>query len=128
LGMPDMRTPIAHALAWPGRVESGVGRLDFFSMGQLNFEKPDLVKFPGLALARMAAESGGLVPTMLNAANEEAVEAFLQKRLSFPGIVQCIEHVMATMTGEGEVDLESVLETDRLARIKARRWITGGKG
>ncbi len=123
LGMPDMRTPIAHALAWPERVESGVERLDFFGMSQLNFELPDPVKFPGLRLARVAAEEGGLLPTVLNAANEEAVSAFLERRLGFTGIAECIERTMESVIISGEADLETVLETDQIARAEARKVI-----
>ncbi len=123
LGMPDMRTPIAHALAWPRRLDAGVERLDFFSMNQLNFEPPDPVKFPCLRLARAAAEQGGLLPTVLNAANEEAVDAFLDRRLAFTGIAEVIEGVMDSLPLTAGVDLEAVLQTDQLARARAREMI-----
>ena len=123
LGMPDMRTPIAHALAWPQRLESGVERLDFFRMNQLNFEPPDPVKFPCLRLARTAAEQGGLLPAVLNAANEEAVSAFLDRRLAFTGIAEIVERVMDSVPLTAGVDLEAVLQTDQLARTRAGELI-----
>jgi hypothetical protein len=86
LGAPDMRTPIAHALAWPERIESGVEFLDLLKAGRLDFRPPDTEKFRCLALAQAAARAGGLYPVLLNAANEVAVQAFLEGRLNFPGI------------------------------------------
>lgn len=123
LGMPDMRTPIAHALAWPERLESGVDRLDFFNMSKLNFETPDPVKFPCLRLARTAAEEGGLLPTVLNAANEVAVSAFLDGDLRFTGIAACVEQTMGEVDVSGEVSLDAVLETDTIARLTAQKII-----
>ncbi|NBW90571.1 MAG: 1-deoxy-D-xylulose-5-phosphate reductoisomerase, partial [Gammaproteobacteria bacterium] len=93
LGSPDMRTPIAHALGWPERLESGVQSLDLAAAGTLQFEPPDTDRFPCLALAQQAGRAGGLAPTVLNAANEVAVAAFLEGRLNFCGIPAVIESV-----------------------------------
>ncbi|MFT5575319.1 MAG: 1-deoxy-D-xylulose-5-phosphate reductoisomerase [Bermanella sp.] len=109
LGNPDMRTPIAHALAWPERMSSGVGSLDLISLGRLDFEAPDDVKFPCLRLAREAVNRGGTAATILNAANEVAVAAFLSGRLPFTGIAQVIESVMQNV---------DVVEPDSLADVK----------
>ena len=94
LGNPDMRTPIAHALGWPERIGSGVESLDLVAAARLDFEAPDLVRFPALVLARAAAEAGGTAPAALNAANEVAVAAFLEGRLDFLGIPALIDDVM----------------------------------
>ena len=91
LGNPDMRTPIAHALAWPDRIDAGVADLDLFEVANLNFEKPDLDCFPCLAIAAAAAEAGKNSPAILNAANEIAVQAFLDKRISFMQIANVVE-------------------------------------
>ena len=119
LGAPDMRTPIAHALAWPERVTSGVQSLDLVKVGSLRFEAPDLRRFPALALAQEAAQAGGSRPASLNAANEVAVSAFLEGGLNFARIPAVIESVMATTSG-GEIrDLEDVLAADAEARERA---------
>jgi 1-deoxy-D-xylulose-5-phosphate reductoisomerase len=119
LGAPDMRTPIAHALAWPERVTSGVQSLDLVKVGHLRFEAPDLRRFPALALAQEAALAGGLRPASLNAANEVAVSAFLEGGLNFARIPAVIESVMATTSG-GEIrDLDDVLAADAEARERA---------
>jgi 1-deoxy-D-xylulose-5-phosphate reductoisomerase len=119
LGAPDMRTPIAHALAWPDRVASGVQSLDLIKVGTLRFEAPDLERFPALALAQEAARAGGLRPASLNAANEVAVSAFLEGGLNFARIPAVIESVMATTSG-GEIrDLDDVLAADAEARVRA---------
>jgi 1-deoxy-D-xylulose-5-phosphate reductoisomerase len=123
LGAPDMRTPIAHALAWPERVTSGVQSLDLVKVGQLRFEAPDLRRFPALALAKDAALAGGLRPASLNAANEVAVSAFLDGGLNFARIPAVIESVMATTSG-GEIrDLNDVLAADAEARERASSFI-----
>jgi 1-deoxy-D-xylulose-5-phosphate reductoisomerase len=123
LGAPDMRTPIAHALAWPERVSSGVQSLDLIKVGTLRFEAPDLRRFPALALAQEAARAGGLRPASLNAANEVAVSAFLDGGLNFARIPAVIESVMATTSG-GEIrDLDDVLAADAEARIRAASFI-----
>ncbi|HEX6638867.1 MAG TPA: 1-deoxy-D-xylulose-5-phosphate reductoisomerase [Steroidobacteraceae bacterium] len=119
LGAPDMRTPIAHALAWPERVASGVTPLDLVKVGTLRFEAPDLRRFPALALAQEAARAGGSRPASLNAANEVAVSAFLEGGLNFARIPSVIESVMATTSG-GEIrDLNDVLAADAEARARA---------
>ncbi len=123
LGAPDMRTPIAHALAWPERVASGVQSLDLIKVGSLRFEAPDLRRFPALALAQDAARAGGSRPASLNAANEVAVSAFLEGGLNFARIPSVIESVMATTSG-GEIrDLDDVLAADAEARERASALI-----
>jgi 1-deoxy-D-xylulose-5-phosphate reductoisomerase len=123
LGAPDMRTPIAHALAWPERVESGVQSLDLIKVGTLRFEAPDLRRFPALALAQEAARAGGSRPASLNAANEVAVSAFLEGGLNFARISTVIESVMAT-TSVGVIrDLDDVLAADAEARERASSLI-----
>ncbi len=123
LGAPDMRTPIAHALAWPERVASGVQSLDLVKVGSLRFEAPDLRRFPALGLAQEAARAGGSRPASLNAANEVAVSAFLEGGLNFARIPAVIESVMATTSG-GEIrDLDDVLAADAEARARASSLI-----
>ncbi len=123
LGAPDMRTPIAHALAWPERVASGVQSLDLIKVGTLRFEAPDLRRFPALALAQEAARAGGSRPASLNAANEVAVSAFLEGQLNFARIPAVIESVMAATSG-GEIrDLDDVLAADAEARTRAASLI-----
>jgi len=123
LGAPDMRTPIAHALAWPERVTSGVQSLDLIKVGTLRFEAPDLRRFPALGLAQEAARAGGLRPATLNAANEVAVAAFLEGRLNFAQIPAVIDSVM-TITSGGEIsNLDDVLAADAEARERASSLI-----
>jgi 1-deoxy-D-xylulose-5-phosphate reductoisomerase len=123
LGAPDMRTPIAHALAWPERVSSGVQSLDLVKVGRLRFEAPDLRRFPALGLAQEAARAGGSRPAALNAANEVAVAAFLGGELNFAQIPAVIESVMATTSG-GEIrHLDDVLAADAEARARASSHI-----
>jgi 1-deoxy-D-xylulose-5-phosphate reductoisomerase len=123
LGAPDMRTPIAHALAWPERVSSGVQSLDLVRIGKLRFEAPDLRRFPSLGLAQEAARAGGSRPASLNAANEVAVAAFLEGGLNFAQIPAVIESVMTTTSG-GEIrDLDDVLAADAEARARASSLI-----
>jgi 1-deoxy-D-xylulose-5-phosphate reductoisomerase len=123
LGAPDMRTPIAHALAWPERVTSGVQSLDLIRVGSLRFEAPDLQRFPALALAQDAARAGGSRPASLNAANEVAVAAFLDGGLNFARIPAVIESVMAS-TSVGEIrDLKDVMAADAEARERASSLI-----
>ncbi|HDZ56150.1 MAG TPA: 1-deoxy-D-xylulose-5-phosphate reductoisomerase [Pseudomonas xinjiangensis] len=123
LGNPDMRTPIAHALAWPERVESGVGALELLAIGRLDFEAPDPILFPCLGLARAAAEAGGTACAILNAANEVAVEAFLNRRVGFTAIPVIIEHALAVQAAEQVGDLEQVMQADKLARRNAAAWL-----
>ena len=119
LGNPDMRTPIAHALAYPERVECGVTPLDIFKVAQLDFEAPDFSKFPCLGLAYKALSSGGSSPTILNAANEVAVESFLKSLIPFTAIPSMIEQVMQAITPKDIFTLEDVLTADSLAREAA---------
>ena len=123
LGNPDMRTPIAHALAWPERIESAVEPLDLFALARMDFYPPDLDKFVCLRLARAAAESGGTAPAVLNAANEVAVEGFLCGQIGFMDIARLIEQVLEQQQLQQVVDLDSVLQADRQARALAGRLL-----
>jgi 1-deoxy-D-xylulose-5-phosphate reductoisomerase len=125
MGNPDMRIPIAHALAWPGRFDSGAEPLDLFGVRQLNFEPPDVDRFPCLRLAYEAAGAGGIMPAVLNAANEVAVAAFLDRRVGFTAIPGIIEHCMQTVNPRPADSLEGILEADREARQTANAFITG---
>jgi 1-deoxy-D-xylulose-5-phosphate reductoisomerase len=116
LGSPDMRTPISHALAWPDRIPCGVHFLDLVRTARLDFCAPDLERFPCLALAQAAARLGGLMPAILNAANEVAVQAFLDRRLNFPDIPRVIESVLRAMPSGAIGSLEDVLAADAEAR------------
>lgn len=119
LGCPDMRTPIAHALAWPERIESGVPMLDLAALSRLDFEALDQERFPAVALARQAMEMGGTAPALLNAANEVAVEAFLQGRIPFLKITHLINQVLESLAVTPALQLEDVLEADRAGRAFA---------
>ncbi|MEZ5473984.1 MAG: 1-deoxy-D-xylulose-5-phosphate reductoisomerase [Steroidobacteraceae bacterium] len=119
LGSPDMRTPIAHALAWPDRIASGVQFLDLLRIGRLRFEAPDIEQFPCLALAQAAARAGGLRPAILNAANEVAVAAFLEGQLNFARISTVIDAVMNETQSGTLATLDDVLAADAEARAKA---------
>ena len=119
LGNPDMRTPIAYALGWPDRIESGVTRLNLFDTRRLEFEEPDPVRFPSLRLAREAISAGGTSPTVLNAANEVAVAEFLAERLSFPHIANVVEETLAAIPARAADELAVVLEEDGRARAVA---------
>lgn len=119
LGNPDMRTPIAHALAWPQRVESGVDPLDLVTVSRLDFEAPDTVRFPCLKLARDAAVQGLDYPAVLNAANEVAVAAFLAGKIGFTDIAAIVASVLERWNGSEPVDLASVQLTDKIARQEA---------
>ena len=123
LGTPDMRTPLAYALAWPDRVESGAKRLDFSRLGSLTFEAPDREQFPCLGYAYAALRSGGAASAVLNAANEYAVEAFLQRRLPFTQIAPTIERVLDEFQPAMPASVEEVLEIDRQARDRAARAV-----
>lgn len=120
LGQPDMRTPIAHAMAWPERMESGVEHLNLFDVAHLDFEPPDYQRFPCLRLAEQVAREGGTAPAILNAANEVAVEAFLDKQLPFTGIASVVESVLDVMNARTADSLETVLADDALARQHAK--------
>lgn len=128
LGNPDMRTPIAHALGWPERIASGVESLDILRVARLDFEAPDAARFPCLGLARAAAEAGGTAPAVLNAANEVAVEAFLQRRLPFLEIAEVIERVIARHQRTSAHSLEDVLNADDWARREAHAALTAAAG
>jgi 1-deoxy-D-xylulose-5-phosphate reductoisomerase len=121
MGQPDMRTPIAHALAWPERIDSGVESLDLFQVARLDFEAPDLKRFPCLALAYQAVYAGGSAPAVLNAANEVAVEAFLGRKLAFQGIAEVVEKTLNSMETEPAESLEQLLEIDRRSRSVAEQ-------
>ncbi len=123
MGNPDMRTPIAHALAWPERIESGVDSLDLAAIGQLDFEAVDFQRFPCLRLAFEAAEAGGTATAVLNAANEEAVTAFLDRRIRFTHIPQVIESTLGRQSPRPADDLDVILEDDRHARKTAQNVI-----
>lgn len=123
LGNPDMKTPIAHALAWPKRHHSGVAALDFITNNQLSFEAPSYDKFPCLRLAYEALDIKGTAPAILNAANEIAVDAFLSKRLRFMDIPKLIEKVMVNSTIDSADSIESVINADAEARIRAKQYV-----
>ncbi len=120
LGNPDMRTPIAHALAYPERIESGVAPLDFSRIANLEFRPPDFERFPCLKLAFDALETGGTAPAVMNAANEVAVEAFLERRIGFRKIPELIADVLARVPALEADGLAHLLEQDRAARACAR--------
>ncbi|MBJ9977847.1 1-deoxy-D-xylulose-5-phosphate reductoisomerase [Pseudomonas sp. S75] len=123
LGNPDMRTPIAHALAWPQRIDSGVAPLDLFAIARLDFQAPDEQRFPCLRLARAAAEAGNSAPAVLNAANEVAVDAFLQGRIRFPEIAGMIEQVLEREPVIALDSLEAVFAVDQRARTLSQDWL-----
>ena len=125
LGNPDMRTPIAYALGWPERIVSGVQSLDLVAAARLDFEAPDLDRFPALRLARAAAEAGGTAPAVLNAANEVAVAAFLEGRLGFLGIPRVIGAVLERHVNRPAEALAAVLEADRWGREVADKMLAG---
>jgi 1-deoxy-D-xylulose-5-phosphate reductoisomerase len=123
LGNPDMRTPIANALAWPLRIDSGVAPLDLFSIARLDFHAPDERRFPCLRLARQAAEAGGSAPATLNAANEIAVAAFLERRIRYLEIASMIDDVLNREPVIAVGELETVFEVDTKARVLAEQWL-----
>jgi 1-deoxy-D-xylulose-5-phosphate reductoisomerase len=127
LGNPDMRTPIAHALAYPERVLSGVGPLDLVKHGRLDFEAPDARRFPCLGLAFAALKAGGTAPVVLNAANEIAVEAFLNRQIGFTSIASVVESALdrsACASAQTPRDIEEILAVDRQARVLADRAVS----
>ncbi|MCC7120068.1 MAG: 1-deoxy-D-xylulose-5-phosphate reductoisomerase [Gammaproteobacteria bacterium] len=121
LGNPDMRTPIAYALGWPARVDSGVAQLNLFDVRRLDFEEPDTRRFPSLRLAREAMSAGGTAPAILNAANEEAVAAFLDGRIRFPAIAAVVADTLDGLAPRAADDLAVILDDDRRAREVAQR-------
>ncbi|MBC3860916.1 1-deoxy-D-xylulose-5-phosphate reductoisomerase [Undibacterium jejuense] len=124
LGNPDMRTPIAYGLAYPERIDSGVDALDLIKVGKLNFEAPDFNRFPCLALAYQALQTGGSAPTILNASNEIAVQAFLDGKIGFTMIPQVIEQSLQKIVVTEMTDLESILAADAEARSVATKLVS----
>jgi 1-deoxy-D-xylulose-5-phosphate reductoisomerase len=123
MGNPDMRIPIAHAMAWPDRFDSGVAPLDIFAVQHMDFEPADLQRFPCLRLAMEAITAGGIMPTVLNAANEIAVESFLDEQIRFTDIPVVIEQSMARFSATPAETLELILDADQQARIQAEEII-----
>jgi len=123
LGNPDMRTPIAHSLAWPDRIDAGVDVLDMLKTARLDFEPPDLQRFPCLRLAQEAWRAGGTASAVLNAANEVAVHAFLEGQINFTSIPEVIESTLAEVTLREADSFEAILEEDALARACANEMI-----
>lgn len=128
MGNPDMCTPIAHALAWPERLDTHVPALDLFTHSHLNFQQPDTQKFPALNLARQAMRDGGLAPTILNAANEIAVAAFLNLKIKFTTIPEVVEHTLNHVQNGSAQSIEAILDTDRLARDVAHQFVASAGG
>lgn len=123
LGNPDMRTPIAYCLGLPERIDSGVGELDFGALSSLTFQKPDFDRFPCLKLAYQAMNAGGAAPCVLNAANEVAVAAFLDKRIKFTDIAKVVAHCLAQDFSDGRHDIEGLLARDAQTRRQAEAFI-----
>ena len=123
LGNPDMRTPITHALAYPERIASGVAAVDLLQVGQLAFQRPDYQRFPCLKLAYDALLAGGAAPTILNAANEIAVQAFLDRQIGFRAIDRLIDRVMQELPSSEINDIDALLEQDRRARVTTQKLI-----
>jgi 1-deoxy-D-xylulose-5-phosphate reductoisomerase len=123
LAVTDMRLPIQYALTYPERLPTGLEGLDFFSLKSLNFEKPDLKKFPALALAFHAARKGGSLPCVLNAADEEAVDAFLHNRISFTKIYDAVERVVLKHKLIKSPKLADILAVDSWAREETRKLL-----
>lgn len=125
LGNPDMRTPIAYGLAWPDRMDAGVAELDLFDIARLDFERADLVNFPCLQLASDAAATGGDAPAILNAANEIAVQAFLDGRIGFTQIAEVVDNTLSGLEFGEPDSLDAVQESDKKARSHSAAYITG---
>jgi 1-deoxy-D-xylulose-5-phosphate reductoisomerase len=125
LGTPDMRVPISHALGWPSRIDSPAERLDFTTLAPLTFERPDSGRFPSLRLAREALALGGFAPTVLNAANEVAVAAFLARRIGFLDIARVVEEVLvgSNLSSERVESIQQVQAADREARSRAEKAV-----
>jgi len=123
LGNPDMRTPIAYGLAYPERIDAGVAPLDLFKVAKLDFVKPDFERFPCLSLAYQALRAGGTAPAVLNAANEVAVDAFLNNKIAFLDIPRLIGDVLNAHSSQAVNVLEDVLLADKQARESAQKWI-----
>jgi len=125
MGNPDMRIPIAHAMAWPERFDSGVEPLNIFDVRQMDFEEPSLERFPCLRLAYEAIKAGGIMPTVLNAANEVAVDEFLNERVKFTDIPVIIEQCMARFSADAADTLEHILQADKQAREQSYQIVQG---
>ena len=123
MGNPDMCTPIAHALAWPERLATHVAKLDMIAQATLSFQAPDNARFPSLNLARQAMRAGGLAPAILNAANEIAVEAFLQNRLAFHHIAHVVDSTLQQLVNDSADSIERILHADAQARAAAALWV-----
>ena len=123
MGNPDMCTPIAHALAWPDRIQTHVPALDLFMNQQLNFQEPDTTRFPALKLARQAMQSGGLAPAILNAANEIAVAAFLKNKIGFTEIPQVVEQTLNQVESGIAESIDLILQADQVARSVAQQIV-----
>ncbi|QWE09963.1 1-deoxy-D-xylulose-5-phosphate reductoisomerase [Polynucleobacter sp. es-EL-1] len=123
MGQPDMRTPIAYGLAWPERIDAGVGQLNLTQLASLSFSEPNLAQFPCLNLAFSAARAGGTAPTILNAANEVAVAAFLDSGLPYLQIAQVVEHALDTIAPIEANSLETILQADAQARAVASSFV-----
>ncbi|MFV1997449.1 MAG: 1-deoxy-D-xylulose-5-phosphate reductoisomerase [Acidiferrobacterales bacterium] len=123
MGNPDMRIPITHALSWPDRIESGAEALDLIEIGRLDFERPDMAKFPCLRFAYEAAIEGGTAPAILNAANEVTVQAFLDKHIAFTDIAEIIDQVMQNTSTNAATTIDAIIEDDVRARLAARALI-----
>ena len=123
MGNPDMCTPIAHALAWPQRIQTHVPPLDLFVNHQLDFQAPDTTRFPALSLARQAMQEGGLAPAILNAANEIAVAAFLQQKIRFTDIATVVEHTLNQIQNSTAESIELILQADQNARAIAQYFV-----
>ena len=123
MGNPDMCTPIAHALAWPQRIQTHVPPLDLFVNHQLDFQAPDTTRFPALSLARQAMQEGGLAPAILNAANEIAVDAFLKQQIRFTEIATVVEHTLNQIQNSAAESIELILQADQNARAIAQYFV-----
>jgi 1-deoxy-D-xylulose-5-phosphate reductoisomerase len=123
MGNPDMRTPIAYAMAWPERIHSGVSHLDLFEVAQLNFQRPDFGRYPCLHLAIEAMRTGGSASTIVNAANEVAVDAFLNRQMGYLDIARVIEYTLNKMSVERVSTVDQVLAVDQQARQIAQQEI-----
>ncbi|WP_424947774.1 1-deoxy-D-xylulose-5-phosphate reductoisomerase [Candidatus Spongiihabitans sp.] len=128
LSRPDMRIPIASALAWPHRIVSGAAALSLQEVARLDFEAPDDARFPALRLAQNAAQSGGTLPAIMNAANEVAVDAFLNGQISFDKIARLVERTMERSNSDNANDLDTVLAADREARMECARLLAAVDG
>jgi 1-deoxy-D-xylulose-5-phosphate reductoisomerase len=123
MGAPDMHIPIAHALGWPGRLATNAKRLDLTTLATLEFSLPDTVRFPALRVAREVLAAGGAAPAIMNAANEVAVAAFLDRRIGFLDIVGMVESVLDRLGAPPAEDLDSIIAFDAAARQAANAMI-----